>query len=748
LSLSTANSAPNSKMDQSKAFLTDFLPLSDSRGRSQATVLSKDPEKALFSQHPAGQTTHRAVSQLHRQRLWAALLLKVTFPDLGADYYAHTPFRPGLWFWKDLFSAIQPNHKLNLPIPDTLAVFEKYHWANWSDRQLGVTSEFSLSAFYTSLDRYREDKSKPIAILRVPAMEGGTKAIPLSWLELGDKVLKAQLPPVCLVQRLLKSHGKRPAILRLFYVVQEKEGKGSRGYFLSNTKTGMKTANGQFVVVGDVYEGIEAFALTKSSLSPLESISFQLVSYLQSVFPVRLLDISLDFLKDRNDQIWLLGCQGFHIDPAVPLCRELPADHIDQLSSVHCKLCLLPYQMCEMRKSVPYRLLLVYKEHTMGTIREVMDLRHLRVISQGFLSHSVSVCDICYQLILQENDLLQTELRLAHLLNVPFHPDYPSAAHSHQHPNFLPAELPQWRVLFFFRDLDRNCAGKVVLAYHFLGANWKIAFTPRQSDLNIARIHYFFAALSPETLNYLHSLRLSITLTTLNGDLIASGDCSPLALFTSQLQPEAALTQSINVLLFHSEELWATLRLEAGLARDTARNIRDLPASIEHIGPVYVPEAAFFTCDSLPPAWLEAFASDSGEIAGKSDIMDSSTELEKCYSPVIDLKSLLRPASKPTPRRSASLSHFRLPVQPVAWTSLVTRRPKSKPAGRWSESTASTSRVLYHTDSVSKLKSPALLSVRPTASLPISRFSCTVTEPEEAVDLRSLVQRFMERRGK
>lgn len=635
---------------------------------------------------------------------------------------------------------MQPNHKLNLPIPDTLAVFEKYHWANWTNGQLVVTSEFHLATFYASLDRYRLDPFRPIALLRVPAREGGTKAIPLSWLELGDKVLKSQLPPVCLVQRLLISHGKRPSILRIFYVVREAEGKGSRGYFLSNTKSGMKAVNGQFIVVSDVCEGIEAFSLTNSSLAPMKFLSFQLVSYLQSVFSVRLLDISLDFLKDRHDQLWLLSCQGFHIDTVVHLARQLQTD---QLSAVHCRLCVLAYPAREMRKTLPFRLLLMYKEHTRGTLREVMDLSHLRVTSVDFLSHSVSVCDLCYQLILQEYDLLQAEQRLARLLNVPFQPDYSSAVRPYEHPNFLPAQLPQWRVLFFFRDLDRYCAGKVVLAYRFLGGDWKVAFTPKHTDLNIARIHYFFAALEPETLSYLHSLRLSLSLATPSGDLIASGECCPLAFFTSQLQAETAITQSINLLLFHSDELWATLRLEAGLARDAARNIRELPASIQHIGPVYVPEAAFFTCDSLPPAWLEAIAPDFGETSEKSGLTDSSTELEKCYSPIIDLKQLLRPAPKSTQRRSASMRHFRLIVQPVSM------RPKSRearPTTRWSESTASTSRVIYHTDS-NKLKSPALLSVRPTPSRPVSHFSCTV-EPEETSDLRLLVQRFMEKRGK
>ena len=734
-------------MDKPKVFLTELGHQGDPGPGPQVSARSKNSDKVPLpgfnAEHHTGQLAYKDTFQLRQQRLWTALLSKITYPDPGPDYYAQTPFRPGLWFWKDLLTSIGPNHKLNLPIPDTLAVFDKYHWANWSNRQLSVTTEFSLPAFYHSLEGYREKSPLSVAVLRVPAMEGGTKAIPLNWHELGDKVMKSQFPPVCLVQRLLKSHGKRPAIQRIFYEVKEKEGKASRGYFISNTKSGVKTVHGEYIVVSDVYEGIEAFALTSSSLSPLKSISFQLVSYLQSVFPVRILDISLDFLKDCSDQLWLISCQGFRIDSTLHLSKEVQAD---QLSSVHCKLCLLAYHAQEVRKTVPFRLLLVYREHTKGTLREVMDLSHLRVASQDFLAHSVCVCDLCYQLILQEYDLLQTELHMARLLNVPFQPDYPSPSASYQHPNFLPAQLPQWRVLFFFKHLDREYRiGKVIFSYRFLGSDWKITFNPRHFEINIARIHYCFAGFTPETLTYLRSLRLYISLSTPNGELIASGECCPLAQFTSPLGPETAITQSINLLLFDSDELWATLKVEAGLARDSDRNIKELPVDIERIGLVYVPEAAFFTCDCLPPAWLEVFDPDFGEIAGKSDITDSSNELEKCYSPIIDLKHILHPIRKKSnKRRSASTGHFRLCIKPITHIPLSSQHFKH--TGRWSESTASTSRVLYHTDSTSKLKSPALLSARPTHSRPISHFSCP--DMEDTADLRLLVQKFIEKRGR
>lgn len=734
------------EMDKPKVFLTELGHQGDLGFRAQISTRSKSADKAYLpsfnAEHQTAQIAHKDSFQLRQQRLWAALQLKITYPDPGPDYYAHTPFRPGIWFWKDLLSSITPNHKLNLPIPDTLAVFDKYHWASWSNRQISVTTDFSLPAFYHSLAHYREQSPLLAAVLRVPA-EGGTKSIPLNWHELGDKAMKSQFPPVCLVQRLLKSHGKRPAIQRIFYEVREKEGKASRGYFISNTKSGMKTIYGETIVVSDIYEGIEAFALTSSSLSPLKSISFQLVSYLQSLFPVRILDISLDFLKDCTDQLWLISCQGFQIDPTIPLSREIQGD---QLSSVHCKLCLLAYHAQEVRKTVPFRLLLVYREHTKGTGREIMDLSHLRTISQGFLAHSVCVCDLCYQLILQEYELIHTEIHISRLLNVPFHPDYPNSSVSHQHPNFLPPKLPQWRVLFFFKHIDSNYSpGNIVFSYRFLDFDWKITIKSPHFEVNLARMHYFFADSTVEMVNYIRSLQLFVVLSKPNGDIIASGQCSPLGQFSTILSPETAVTQSINLLLFQNDDIWATLKVEIGLARDSHRNIKELPVDIERIGLVYVPEAAFFTCDCLPEAWIEVFDPDLVGNTEKSDILDSGNELEKCYSPIIDLKKVLCPIKrKRNKRRSVSTGDFRLFIKPITYKSPSKYRFK-KPDGRWSESTASTSRVLYHTDS-NKLKSPALLSARPTHSRAISQFSCP--DMEETADLRVLVQKFMEKRGR
>jgi hypothetical protein len=95
----------------------------------------------------------------------------------------------------------------------------------------------------------------------------------------------------------------------------------------------------------------------------------------------------LDFIKDSKGNWWFLGCKGFKLDIAILQSRELrlaeeatkPYAEIlqqrnevreERLNSVHCTMCLLMFKNRELRHSLPFKLLMVYKFHTAASGRQ------------------------------------------------------------------------------------------------------------------------------------------------------------------------------------------------------------------------------------------------------------------------------------------------------------------------------------------------------------------------------------------
>jgi hypothetical protein len=140
----------------------------------------------------------------------------------------------------------------------------------------------------------------------------------------------------------------------------------------------------------------------------VEAEAEKVVGFLQRAYYAKIEEIVLDFVKDVNGHWWLLGCKGFRLDRSILLARELrlkeretkSAKEIlaekaqrndDRLSAMHCKVCLLPYHTTELQNSLPFKMLMQYKQHTYLSGRGVLDLSHLRVLSVSFLFHTVRI---------------------------------------------------------------------------------------------------------------------------------------------------------------------------------------------------------------------------------------------------------------------------------------------------------------------------------------------------------------------
>ena len=704
---------------------------------------TKDRQRRVHFLKIAQKQASFQTNQRLKDRNWVSLQHKIRYPTPSPDSYSHTPFGPGLSFWQAVLAPITPSVTVDVPIPDSLLMLDGCIWASWETDKIVKRQDFRLTDFLHSLNRGINKENRPIAVLRVP-VEGGNKAIPLNSLELEDKIVKNQLPLVALVQKMLISHNNRPNITRLFYIVREKEENISRGYAISNTSIGYAASYGKFIVNSEVSHGIEGVLLANEAIKPIKRIAKRLVEYLERIYRVRILDICLDFLKDEGGVFWLIGCQGFQMASKSLICPEFAPD----LSCcTHCPLCVLPYPPWELQFQLPFRLLHLYITRVTDRLKGKSGFDSERYGAKAGETRDVSVCAICYQLILQEYELHETQTRLAGRLNAGSREEPGVTTHS----DFLPVSLPQWRIFLYFADLYGDwpfeTSQNVTVAYKFMGIEWKIHLKSTHSRLNFARIHYFFASNSIETLHFCQNLPLFVTISTKNAEI--SGNCRPFSQIHSILPENSDISQSLNVLLFNSDAYSATLRLIFGLSRDNSRNLHEISTKIHHFGDIFIPESEYFTCDLLPTSWLAALDQSYSQENLKSRVDDSDVELEKCYSPLIDVKKVVFHGNKRRKRHKSA--EFRLNTDSVPRFSdgnseklKRSRGKRGKYTGRWSESTASSSRVLYMTDSGSRLSCPALISSRPHPSPLVCE--CPVAVESSSLDLRTLVQHYISQR--
>ena len=705
------------------------------------------------------------------ERLWKIMMKKVTLEPPNEDYYEKSPLQPGIGFFRQLLG--NQKHSANglpLRIPEMLLVAGSILWVKNQETQLGsvlsITNEFRMGEFHQAFPRERTFK-RPVAILRVPhERPQDTKAMPLTFEEFSSTLNASKLPSTGLVQRYVHCHADKLAVTRLFYYAQSDANISPHAFALTASKAALKYPYGEWILLSEQPGAVDVFPISGIALNRVVKDAQTIVTFLQNSYGVRIQCIVLDFLRDAKDCFWLLSCKGILVDQAAVMLKDvyeqqkevMSAGEIaaftrdklnEQQSAMHCKLCLMPYKPTEMTHVLPFKMLLLFKLHTANRGHLPFDLSHLRVNTMDFLSHWVRLCEICYLLVLNECELMETELKLAEVLNIPTKlPDVMNEPVIIQ-PNFMPHRVHQWRVLLYFRDFEfrshhPHSKGVLYLQYTFFGSRFCYQLKPisihKEPIYRLTRLYYFFATENTEVRRFARTCESDFRLTSSPDweHCIAKGTCHPLSNFTCDMQDNDAICQPFEVLLFDGDELVVRVMVIVGLAKDREVNVRKMPISIARLQGLYVPEASYINSEPLPAVWIEAF---SGKYQGleRTELLDSSGEIEQMYSPQlirkeiyaqplssthvlhtdVDLDPFPRP---PRPTLNAQLKpKLELAGLPMPWKS-VKSRPVTGKSGRPSSgrrpslSTSTSSKVIYQSDS--HLRSPAFVSPRFTLTSP------------------------------
>lgn len=279
--------------------------------------------------------------------------------------------------------------------------------------------------------------------------------------------------------------------------------------------------------------------------------------------------------------------------------------------------------------------------------------------AEEFLSHTVMVCEICYDVAVAEHHLIEAEKKLAAALNIPVKANSSfvtnkTGAKNAITPALADSSVHMWRVMFYFDYLNRGCTFRLTIGLE-LGRDKYLQFkfgdhttrypinlqpNKHRQSLNMIRVHYFFSA-SKDVNAMLRGEQIALRIT--EGP---SWDCPVFegsSLMLAEFCPDYLAHQSIilpkiSYMFAKKKEINVSLQSIVGLSYDGKIGASLLNLYKSENG-VYHTDDFFYGSHPMPTAWINV-------LGGKKKAKEKEVEP---YMPVLSNKVIL-PVS---PRRNS-----------------------------------------------------------------------------------------------
>ena len=160
-------------------------------------------------------------------------------------------------------------------------------------------------------------------VVRFPLeTDANLKCVPLTWHDFSDKIIRSQIPSTGLLQQFIQFHSERPTVTRVFYKNNTMENKTSYAEVIVATRKAItQYVPGDKILLKFKHDGFELYHQSGKSIAEFEAVCAKVIKFLHSNYPVKIDEIVLDFIKDRNGELWLIGCKGFRLDEHVLAAR-------------------------------------------------------------------------------------------------------------------------------------------------------------------------------------------------------------------------------------------------------------------------------------------------------------------------------------------------------------------------------------------------------------------------------------------
>jgi hypothetical protein len=159
----------------------------------------------------------------------------------------------------------------------------------------------------------------------------------------------------------------------------------------------------------------EIFIMAGESLKPYEFYANEIIQLLQKLYKLQLKTIVMDFMKDERGIIYFLGVKAFtpvrepeDIGPGYNM-----KDYIKDENNIRklyktwtCKLCQLSYPKAKITKVVTFKLLMNLKENLAKRGKGIFSHINNSAFNESL---SCRVCDLCYKLLITEQELMEVK---------------------------------------------------------------------------------------------------------------------------------------------------------------------------------------------------------------------------------------------------------------------------------------------------------------------------------------------------
>ncbi len=300
----------------------------------------------------------------------------------------------------------------------------------------------------------------------------------------------------------------------------------------------------RFLITEGQMESVETFAQAGKSIERMEQEAKKICNFLSRAYGFRVLELVADFVRDKHDVFWLTNVRSFVLEESNYNVKRLEYEKVIENQAVvleqlreqandssnasqspqriaTCRLCGFRFNRARKGRRVTAHTLLELREHLRR--RGITLSINFKVKAEEFLSHSVTVCELCYSVAIAEHHLMNIEREFARaqaipvkIQNVPIdiarNKDAPSTVVQPVLPTLV---LQQWRVLFYFSYLINSKTSRqsidetlklppreYYLQFRFFEHITKFPLdvapgSPRRRllhlPLDFIRVHYFFS---------------------------------------------------------------------------------------------------------------------------------------------------------------------------------------------------------------------------------------------------------------
>ena len=421
------------------------------------------------------------------------------------------------------------------------------------------------------------------------------------------------------------------------------------------------------------------YIMSGESIAPYEFFAEQLVLYVQKWFKLLLKTIVCDFMKDERGIIYFLGVKAYLTvrDPnemgllkSPGMFGTLKVNDENNIRKFYktwtCRLCLLPYPKAKITKIVTFKLLYKLKENL-----KKRGFSHFEHINNNIYNESQScrVCDLCYTLLVTEQELMEIQKTIALCSNIDV-PNDELLTDTNQEPEGLvraPQKfktLVQWRIMFYFvkfyivnfskfpfddgSDVPLNATpaekrnAKTNYKLYITLFNQKLSIpiftemkqflTKDEVEINASKVFYFF---STETSNIKQILRneevdFRIVLNDKWNEPLASCKTTCFSCYEENVK-EKPMTSRI-VLNFFSEYI-KHFKCQAfiGLKNDGPVQTENLNMFCYKLpNPIYITDLDYYSYHSMPNDWYELYIPPDTKIED-----DANYDIEKKIDDII-----------------------------------------------------------------------------------------------------------------